>query len=138
MSSKPNKTEIKNSIKFWLDSAIDNLETARAMLRSKRYNFAMFMCQQTLEALLKCSFIKLKNERPPHIHKLPRLLTLIGIEIPVWADKTILKVDAHYVKARYFEDRFNRQIYNAKNASALLKQTKKVLKWFVKELKLER
>lgn len=35
----------REAIQFWLRSADDNLATARAMIVSKRWNFAMFMCQ---------------------------------------------------------------------------------------------
>lgn len=40
-------------VKFWLMSSKDNFETASATLKAGRYNFAMFMCQQAVEALLK-------------------------------------------------------------------------------------
>ncbi|OGQ49143.1 MAG: hypothetical protein A3I09_01960 [Deltaproteobacteria bacterium RIFCSPLOWO2_02_FULL_47_10] len=133
----PTPDEIKKYAIFWHDSAIDNMKTAESLLHSKRYNFAMFMCQQTLEAILKCVFLKLKAERPPFIHKLPRLLTMSGLKVPLWLDKIILRVDAHYIKARYFNDRFDLQIYNRKNASELIEHTRKVLQWFVKELKLK-
>lgn len=114
---KPSNLEVEKQAKFWLDSAKDNFETAEAMLSSKRYNFAMFMCQQTIEAVLKCAFIKLKSERPEYIHKLPRLLSVLGLDAPLWLEKIILRVDAHYIKARYFEDRFDSSIYNRENAA---------------------
>jgi len=97
----------------------------------------MFMCQQTVEAILKAVFILQKNERPEYIHKLPKLVELTGIKIPKTIDKKILKIDAHYIKARYKEDRFNTRIYNKRNATALLKDTEDVMKWFIKKMKLE-
>lgn len=137
MNGSPTPAEIQKYTVFWFDSAVDNMKTAESLLHSKRYNFAMFMCQQTLEAILKCAFLKLKGERPPFIHKLPRLLTMSGLKVPSWIDKIVLRVDAHYIKARYFYDRFDPQIYNRKNALELIEHTKKVLQWFVKELKLK-
>ena len=66
------------AVSFWLMSSKDNLETAHAMLKAGRYNFAMFMCQQSVEALLKAVFIIQKNDRPEYIHKLSRLVELTG------------------------------------------------------------
>jgi HEPN domain-containing protein len=124
-------------VKFWLMSSKDNFETASATLKAGRYNFAMFMCQQAVEALLKAVFIIYKNERPEYIHKLPRLVELTGIKVPKSVDKKILKIDAHYIKARYKEDRFNEKIYNKRNAASLLKDTEDVIRWYTKKLKLE-
>jgi HEPN domain-containing protein len=64
------------AVNFWLLSSKDNFKTAVAMLKAGRYNFAMFMCQQAVEALLKAVFIIQKNERPEYIHKLPRLVEM--------------------------------------------------------------
>ena len=97
----------------------------------------MFMCQQTLEALLKAIFIIQHKTRPEYIHKLPKLLELIRIKVPRSIDFKILKIDAHYIKARYQEDRFNPSIYNRKNAVQLLKDTQEVVKWFARNLKLK-
>lgn len=138
MNNEPSPSDLSSQIKFWLDSAIDNMKTAESLLRSKRYNFSMFMCQQTIEAILKCVFIKLKGDRPPYIHKLPRLLTLSEINVPNWADEIILNVDAHYIKARYFNDRFNLAVYNRKNAAKIIGETRRVLKWFIKECALKK
>lgn len=125
------------AVNFWLLSSKDNFTTATAMLKAGRYNFAMFMCQQAVESILKAVFIIQRNERPEYIHKLPRLVEMTDIKIPKTIDKKILKIDAHYIKARYKEDRFNTKIYNKQNATALLKDTEDVIKWLTKKMKLE-
>src|SRR4030067_1578377 len=130
--------DVDEALGFWLLSSKENFETAKAMLKAGRYNFTMFMCQQAVEALLKAVFIIQKNERPEYIHKLPKLVEMIGIKIPKTIDKKILKIDAHYIKARYKEDRFNTKIYNKQNATALLKDTEDVIKWLAKKMKLEK
>lgn len=132
MTKNPDK-----AVTFWLMSSKDNLETAAAMLKTGRYSFAMFMCQQSVEAFLKAIFVIQKDERPEFIHKLPKLVGLIGIAIPKALDNKILKIDAHYIKARYKEDRFNKKIYNRRNAAQLLKDTEDVISWYTKKLKLE-
>lgn len=128
------KTE---AIDFWIKSAKDNLKTVDAMIHSKHWNFAMFMCQQSLEAILKAIFIHKAGERPPHIHKLPQLVNLCGIELPKDIDFNILEIDAHYIKARYFSDRFDTRIYNKRNATSLYKNTKEAFRWLIKSAGLK-
>lgn len=125
------------AIRFWLDSAKDNFETAKDMFKAGRWNFSMFMCQQTIEAFLKGVFIIQKNERPSYIHKLPKLLELTGVSVPPYIDIKILKIDAHYIKARYKEDRFDPKIYNRVNAERLISDTEEVLNWFIKNRNLK-
>jgi HEPN domain-containing protein len=129
--------DIEKSKKFWLLAAKDNFETAKILFEAHRYNFFIFMCQQAVEALLKAVYIIKKKDRPEYIHKLPKLLDLINIDVPNSIDKKILRLDAHYIKARYKEDRFNSQIYNKENAQLILKDTEDVFEWFTKNLKLK-
>ncbi|MFH0796328.1 MAG: HEPN domain-containing protein [Candidatus Omnitrophota bacterium] len=131
-----NKSKQK-AINFWLACTQDNLEAAKAMFVSGKWSLCMFMCQQTVEALLKAVFIVNKGSRPEYIHKLPNLLQLTGITVPKSIDTKILRIDAHYIKARYKEDRFDPRIYNKKNAKNLLKDTEDVLQWFIRNLKLK-
>jgi len=44
---------MKKVINFWLKSAKENFVTAKAMYKTGRWSFVFFMCQQTIEALLK-------------------------------------------------------------------------------------
>lgn len=129
-------TDIEKAVNFWLKCVKDNLQTAEAMIKTGRWSFAMFMCQQTLEALLKAVFIITSKKRPEYIHKLPKLLQLTGIKVPKAIDLKILKIDAHYISARYQEERFNKTIYNRKNATQLVKDVKEIMKWFARNLKL--
>jgi len=128
---------IKKTEKFWLLSAKDNFGTAKDLFNANRYNFSIFMCQQAVEALLKAVYIIKKKDRPEFIHKLPKLLDLINIDVPDSIDKKILKLDAHYIKARYKEDRFNSKIYNKENTQSILKDTEEIFQWFMKNLKLK-
>ena len=129
--------DIEKSKKFWLLAAKDNFETAKILFEAHRYNFSIFMCQQAVEALLKAVYIIKKKDRPEYIHKLPKLLDLINIDVPNSIDKKILRLDAHYIKARYKEDRFNSKIYNKENAQLILKDTEDIFEWFTKNLKLK-
>ena len=66
---------INDNVKYWLDIADYDLETARAMLISRRLLYVGFMCHQTIEKALKaviaCECID--DEMPPKIHNLQKL-----------------------------------------------------------------
>lgn len=62
---------------YWLESAEYDLQTAQAMLETKRYLYVGFMCHQTIEKALKAVLVSRKpDEELPYIHKLTRLANL--------------------------------------------------------------
>ncbi|MDA3954974.1 MAG: HEPN domain-containing protein [Bacteroidales bacterium] len=61
------------NIKYWIDLSDYDLETAEAMLKSKRYLYVGFMCHQTIEKIFKAYFTRLKNETAPFSHSLSYL-----------------------------------------------------------------
>jgi HEPN domain-containing protein len=73
----------EETIKFWLRSALDDLKTAKAMLSARRYNYAMFMCQQALEELLKAAIVYETSSPAPFLHDLVLLSRKINLKIPL-------------------------------------------------------
>lgn len=61
------------NIKYWIDLSEYDLETAKALLASKRYLYVGFMCHQTIEKAFKAYFAKLKGEGTPYTHSLSYL-----------------------------------------------------------------
>ena len=57
-------------VKYWIDLSDYDLETAEAMLHSKRYLYVGFMCHQTLEKVFKAYYTDLSNETAPFTHSL--------------------------------------------------------------------
>ena len=107
------------------------------MLDSGRWSLCMFMCQQTIEALLKGVCILIKKDRPPYIHILSKLVDNIGIKLPKEIDQYVVLIDAHYIKARYNEVRFNPKVYNKENAAKTIHMTREVTKWFIQKMNLK-
>ncbi len=65
---------------YWMDSAGYDLQTAKAMLETKRYPYVGFMCHQTIEKTLKDIFVTRKpDEELPYIHSPVRLENLSGV-----------------------------------------------------------
>ena len=69
---------VKKDIQYWVDIAKYDLETARSLLKTKRYLYVLFMCQQSLEKMFK-AMVTLKTKKfPPCIHNLIKLANLAG------------------------------------------------------------
>ena len=66
-------------VEYWLDLAVYDLETAKAMLASKRYLYVGFMCHQVVEKGLKAFYVKNHSTQPPYIHNLIRLAEKSGL-----------------------------------------------------------
>lgn len=65
-------------VKYWIELAEYDLETAKAMLDTKRYLYVGFMCHQTIEKGLKAVIAKM-GEFPPKIHNLIELSKKVSL-----------------------------------------------------------
>ena len=57
-------------VSYWTEIAAYDLETAEAMLQSKRLIYVGFMCHQAVAKLLKACYVVSTGENPPYIHNL--------------------------------------------------------------------
>jgi len=64
---------MEKKINYWIELSDYDLETAEAMLKSKRYLYVGFMCHQTIEKNFKAYFTKLNPETAPFTHSLSYL-----------------------------------------------------------------
>lgn len=64
---------MERKIKYWIELSDYDLETAEAMLTSRRYLYVGFMCHQTIEKAFKAYFTKLNPETAPFTHSLSYL-----------------------------------------------------------------
>ena len=71
---------MKPDVKHWIDLSKYDVDTAKAMLESKRYLYVLFTCQQSVEKMLKALIVKNTKSFPPKIHDLVKLLNLAGID----------------------------------------------------------
>ncbi|HPA56836.1 MAG TPA: HEPN domain-containing protein [bacterium] len=60
-------------IEYWKELAEYDLDTAKAMLKTKRYLYVGFMCHQVIEKIFKGYFVSRKNETPQYTHNLLKL-----------------------------------------------------------------
>jgi len=85
----------KQHINFWRESAQHDLESAKSMFDSARYDWCLFVGHSVLEKILKAIFVdRNDNKMPPKIHNLVRLAELGNV---VLDDKQRFYLIHHFV-----------------------------------------
>ena len=74
--------DINKTVSYWCNGAKYDLSVANAMLKSKKYPYALFMGHLCLEKLLKALVVKYTEAHAPFSHSLPFLADRSGVEIP--------------------------------------------------------
>jgi HEPN domain-containing protein len=113
----------------WFKQAEYDLGTAEAMLRARRYIYAVFMCHLCLEKALKGLLTK-REVIPPKSHDLVFLLEMIHDDIPDQYMEFLEMLNEVSVPTRYPEelDRLVAQ-YPRKRTIEVVKQSKEVYGW---------
>lgn len=68
-----------DKITYWIELSDYDLETAQAMLETRRFLYVGFMCHQVIEKALKAYWSKVLEEPPLKIHHLSRLALKSGL-----------------------------------------------------------
>jgi len=127
------KIIMKNSdeiIKEWLRQADYDFDTAKAMFKTGRYIYCIFMCHLSLEKALKGILIKHKNEIPPKSHNLIYLVEKIELKLNEEDYKFIFKLNDVSIPTRYPEDlKKIMKVYKKEITREFLTKTNKLLKW---------
>lgn len=128
---------MRPEVKDWTESSEYDFETAKAMLKAKRYNYCIFMCHQSVEKLLKALIIFLNKEFPPKTHNLIILLEAIDQNPDKEMETIILKLNPHYMVSRYPDAAGgpSHKMYNEQIALEFLKETERVLEWLRQKMK---
>ena len=126
---------------YWQDIAKYDLETAEAMLSSGRYLYVVFMCQQSIEKLVKGLYVLHKDEEPPRIHNIWNVFNRVydvntfQEEEKTIAEKHFLLFDellAYYISERYpsYKEKLS-QLITKEKATEILIKTKEVFLWLI-------
>jgi HEPN domain-containing protein len=116
----------------WLSLAEYDLTTAQDMLKAKRYLYVAFMCQQSIEKVLKACYVKHHAATPPYTHNLLRLIKELNFKGEMGDEMmgAIEELNSYYIESRYTEDieELTRQFTEAK-AKSILESTEEIFKW---------
>jgi HEPN domain-containing protein len=95
---------MKKSTANWLACAEYDLQTAEAMLASKRYVYVVLVCHLALEKALKAMWAETRPEYPPRTHDLLLLVRRLGLTPPKRDLRFLGFIADASVPARYPED----------------------------------
>ena len=124
----------------WEALAIYDLETADAMLKSGRYMYVAFTCQQAIEKLAKALHVLYLEKEAPKTHN---IITVITAVFDVYKPNTedfeekykkyqplMAKLFSYYVSERYVEykNKINKTL-DKRSSEKLLEETKEVFVW---------
>lgn len=114
-----------------------DLETAKAMLKSKRYLYVGFMCNQVIEKIFKAYYVKAKNEQPPYTQKLIRLAEESNLyKMMTEKQKDFLDlISPLNIEARYPTQK--QELFNAlnnENCKKIIEETEELVLWIKQQL----
>jgi HEPN domain-containing protein len=128
---------LDNIIKYWIDISDYDLETAEAMLQSKRYLYVGFMCHQTIEKAFKAYFTKVKSETAPYTHSLSFLAKKGEFYESFSEDQKefIDQIEPLNIEARYpsNKERLLKSLTDSK-CLEIIQKTKELQKWIKEKL----
>lgn len=124
-------------VKYWIDLSDHDLETASAMLETKRFLYVGFMYHQTVEKILK-GYYSLKFEKfPPYTRDLFRLLneTELLREITTEQKNFLELLQPMNVQARYpaYKEKVLKSL-NEEKSKNIIFETTEFVKWVKKKL----
>lgn len=127
---------MSEKVKYWIDLAEYDLDTAKAMLDTKRYLYVGFMCHQTIEKGLKAVIAK-TGEFPPKIHNLIELskkASLYNMFSDVQKD-FVMALNPLNIESRYpsYVEKIN-VILTEEKCNEILSNTKELLQWIETKL----
>jgi HEPN domain-containing protein len=128
---------MEDIVRKWIQRAKYDLETAEAMFEAKKYLYVAFMCQQSLEKLLKAIAIS-KGKEALRSHNLVRIAEVAEVYNHMAEDyqEFLADITPFAIEARYGDYRVRlSEIVNKKAAGIYLKKTKEVYKWLRKQIK---
>jgi len=93
--------DVKKTVSYWVESAEYDLGVANAMLKARKYPYALFMGHLALEKLLKALVVKRTKAHAPFSHSLPYLLERSGIKMPEPMQMELSEFMEFHLEARY-------------------------------------
>lgn len=127
---------MNEKVKYWLELAKYDLETAQAMLNTKRFLYVGFMCHQTIEKGVK-AVIASKGLFPPKIHNLIELSkkAMIYNDFSDFQKDFIMDLNPLNIESRYpsYVEKIN-SILTETKCKEILSKTKEFLQWIETKL----
>ncbi len=123
---------MNDTVKYWIGISDYDMETADAMLISKRYLYVGFMCHQTIEKIFKAYYVQNKEEAAPHSHSLSYIVKEGGFYKSFSEDQKdfIDQIEPLNIEARYpsYKERLLKSLTEQK-CQEILNNTTHLQEW---------
>jgi len=126
----------QEKFEYWLDIAQYDLDTAEAMLKSKRWLYVVFMCQQAIEKLVKGLYVLYVDDNIPKSHNIRILFEKYEDQLPDKATEEIYdlfdNLTIHYLNGRYadYKQKLS-ELLDEEIAADFYIQSKEVFAWLM-------
>ena len=124
-------------IKYWTDSAQNDLDASENLMNSKNYDWALFVGHLCIEKLIKAIYVQNNdNQVPPKIHNLSRLLELSLVQSNEDLYFKLLEINKFNIEARY--PKYKQEFYKLctlEYASENHNKIREVYNWLRQQLK---
>jgi HEPN domain-containing protein len=124
-------------IKYWVELAEYDLETAKAMLTTKRFLYVGFMCHQAIEKALKGYYVYIVKESPVFTHRLTFFTQKTGLEAGLTEQQKELidELEPLNIEARYptYKEKLFRSLTEIK-CHSIIKDTEEFINWIIKKM----
>ena len=124
-------------VKYWLDLANYDLDTAESLFLTKRWLYVGFMCHQVIEKSLKAYWSKIREDEPPYIHNLAQLAIRSDLYSKITAEqqRTIATLMPMNIEARYpeYKNELSKRM-TAEFCRQLIEGTKELKQWIMNKL----
>lgn len=127
----------QDKVKYWVELADYDFDTALAMLETKRFLYVGFMCHQVIEKMLKAYWSNVLEEPALKIHSLSRLAEKSGLDKEMSEEQTdfIDALEPLNIEARYpsYKERLMKTL-TEERCKELVKQTDELRLWIKSRL----
>lgn len=127
----------EEKVKYWLNIANYDLDTAEAMHQTGRWLYVGFMCHQVIEKTLKAYWCACRDDDPPFLHDHGRIAKGCGLYTKMSDEqKDFLEgIKQMNIEARYqeYKDDIARTL-NSDTTAVIIEQTKQFHAWILEKL----
>lgn len=123
---------MKDETRGWLGKADEHLAAASVLLGSDHYSQCVFLCQQTMELLLKAIWIEKADEGlPRRTHDLVSLAQELDLALAEEQLEFLRRLSEQYIPTRYADVRVE---YTREDAVQYLQKTEELFAWLRQRL----
>jgi len=129
--------EIIEKIKYWLEIALDDLDSAEIMLEKKKFLQSGFYCHQSVEKILKGYYLHIKQDESPYTHNLIKLSRESGIDELFNSDqKNLINILMPLnIEARYPDEKMAiLKTLDYNKSKDIYNKTAELIKWIQKQI----